>query len=309
MTTIVPPKKLAIYYGFPSGVNGTFSVAGAANVFKDYDLVVFGDGLQDPGHPDHQNTEDIIAHPDMSSTNVYGYIDSTLTLNDIQNKIDQWYDMGIAGIFLDQFGYDFGVAREKQREIVWCVHEKGAGLKAFVNAWNPDDAFSPAVDATYNPSGLDTRLGADDYYLAESFAIKLGQYDDDDLDTNGIKDFQDKSDKMINYRTTYGTKLAAITTNDDPVVDSTIPFDQAKADYSYLLSVMNELDAWGWGEPTFSASGDANSQLPLRTRASYDGTKFTGALIKNAVNGVIERDTNVGIHIDTNAHTVSNLLD
>lgn len=298
MTTITPPKKLAFFYGWPSAVNSAGgNVATAAGVYKDYDQVVLGAGLEDPGHPDHANTVSIIAHPDMASTEVFGYIDATLSLNVIQGKIDQWHAMGVAGIFMDQFGYDFGVGRVKQREIVWCIHEKAAGLKAFVNAWNVDHAFSPAIDATHNPDGLETRLQAGDIYLAESFAIMNGAYDDADGDSNNIKDFQDKADKMVAYRTTYGTEMAAVTTNDASA------FDQNKADYSYLLAVVNEFDSWGWGEENFSS---VSASLPFRARASYDGTKFTGAVVK--AGGVIERDTNVGISINTSTHTVSNLL-
>ena len=41
------PKKLSIYYSFPSSVNATFTVAGAVNVFKDYDLLVLGATLEE----------------------------------------------------------------------------------------------------------------------------------------------------------------------------------------------------------------------------------------------------------------------
>jgi hypothetical protein len=293
-------KKLAVYYGWPSAVNSAGGdVNAAVNTFKNYQTVVFGDGLQETSHPDHANTVSIINHTDMSGTEVFGYIDSTLSLNTIQEKIDKWVVMGVAGIFFDKFGYDFGLTREKQREIVWCIHEKDGGYKAFVNAWNPDDVFSPAVNATYNPSGLATRLGSNDLYLAESFAIINGNYDDADGDSNGIKDFQDKAVKMTNYRTTYGTSMAAITTP-----DASGNFDQNKADYSYYSAVVNNFDLWGWSELFYSASSAA---LPMRTRKAITGTKFIGTITYNA--GKIERNTNVGIHIDTNAHTVSEFTD
>jgi hypothetical protein len=299
-TPIVTPKKLAIYYGWPSAVNGanltSDPVAAAVVAFKDYDQLVLGAGLEDPSHGDYANTIAILAHPDMANTTVYGYIDATLSLDTVQGKIDNWYTTGVQGIFYDQFGYDYGLTREVQRELVWCAHEKGTGLKAFVNAWNPDDAFSNAVHAN-NPNGLETRLGANDYYLAESFAIINGAYDDNDLDTNGIKDFQDKADKMVNYRTLYGTKLAAITTSDSS------PFDQAKADYSYLTAVVNQFDSWGYGEEYFSAS---SVQLPFRTRASFDGTKFTSAVLNGT--GIIYRYVNIDIVVDTVNHIVGNLI-
>lgn len=293
----IPPKKIAIFYGYPSGVNATFSVSGAANVFKDYDHVVFGDGLQENSHPDHANTVAIINDPVMVNTEVYGYIDATLPLNDIQDKIDKWAVMGIKGIFCDQFGYDFGLTREKQREIVWCIHEKNNGLKAFVNSWNVDDSFGSTVDPTHNPNGLETRLGANDLYLAESFVIISGNYDDNNLDSNNIKDWQDKATKMVNYRTTYGTKMTAIATG------GAVPFDQNKADYAYYAAVLNDLDAWGWGEENFSAS---SAQLPFRTRKEIIGTQFTGSVVING--DIYTRQTNVGIGLDTNNHTVTTIL-
>lgn len=300
-TPIALPQKLAVYYGWPSAVNGANLTAdpveAAVAVFKDYDQVIFGAGIEDPSHGDHANTNSIINHPDMANTEVYGYIDATLSLNAVQDKIDKWYVMGVKGIFLDQFGYDFGLTREKQRELIWCIHEKGTGLKAFVNAWNVDDVFGDDVHATHNPNGLETRMGPNDLYMAESFAIINGAYDDSDVDSNGIKDFQDKAAKMLAYRNQFGSKMVAVTTTDNSA------FDQAKADYSYLTAVINQLDSWGWGEEFFSAS---NVQLPFRTRASFDGTKFMGAIVNNA--GVISRIVNIGIVVDTVNHTVGNLI-
>ncbi|AUL78466.3 hypothetical protein QJ856_gp0351 [Tupanvirus deep ocean] len=298
MSKIIP-KKLAIYYGYPSSVNATYTVSGAAAVFSAYDMVVFGEGLENETHPDHINTINIIADPTMANTEVYGYIDATIDLSIIQDRIDKWYAMGVKGIFCDRFGYDFGVTREKQRQIVWSIHEKANNrLKAFVNAFNPDDAFSPNIDATYNPDGLPTRLNNRDWYLAESFAVIDGAYDDNDLDANGIKDWQDKALKMSNYRSIYKTKMAAVATQGN------LPFDQNKADYSYFAAVLNKFDAWAWGEENYSS---LSAQLPFRERKSLIGTQFSSQVLIN--NDVYQRRTNVGIHIDTVNHTVDVLLD
>ena len=233
----------------------------------------------------------------MANTQVFGYIDGTLPLNTIQEKIDLWYPMGIAGIFIDRTGFEFGLTREKQREIVWSIHEKGDNtLKAFINAWNPSDVFDPAVHAN-NPNGLATRLDNRDIYLAESFAVLNGAYDDNDLDTNNIKDWQDKAAKMVAYKATFGTEMAAISTNDAS------PFDQAKADYSYFAAALNDFDYWGYGEENFSS---ISAQLPFRTRKTFYGNRFDSAV--TIAGNVYERRTNVGIHVDTGAHTVDILL-
>ena len=56
------PDKLAIYYGWPSAVNGAGGdINVAAAVFDDYDQVVFGAGLEDPSHGDHANLVAMLA--------------------------------------------------------------------------------------------------------------------------------------------------------------------------------------------------------------------------------------------------------
>jgi len=297
--TSITPLKLAIYYGYPSLVNGSNgNINQAAAVFSAYDVVVFGDTLESTSHPDHSNVIQIIANPAMVNTEVFGYIDSTTDTSIIQDNIDAWNAMGVSGIFLDKFGYDFNVTREKQRSIVWSVHNAGNNkLKAFVNSFNPDDAFSPNVDSVNNPNGLPTRLTNKDIYLAESFAVVNGNYDDNDLDNNGIKDWEDKATKLVAYRQTYGTKIAAIGTQ------GAATFDQNQADYSYFAAVINKFNYWGWGEQFYSAS---SAQLPFISRKPFYGAKFDSDIVIN--NGVYERRTNIGIHIDTNLHTTDTSL-
>ena len=225
----------------------------------------------------------------MSSTEVFGYIDATLPLYEIQDKIDAWKAMGVAGIFLDQFGYDFNVSRVNQIIMTWCVH--CAGLKAFVNAWNPDDAFSPAVDTTHNPLGLPTRLTSGDIYLAESWQIVNGAYD-----TN-VAAWETKASKMLYARTTYGVELACVTTYDSSA------YDQAKWDYAYYSAALYGLDYAGFGEEFFSAS---SALLPFRPRKDIIGDHQVGSILSSGDNREIQ--LNVGIHIDTSTHDVSQLL-
>jgi len=293
------PKKLAFFYGYMSLINSASgNIPAAVAAFSAYDQVVIGAGLEDPSHPDHANAVSIINDPAMVNTEVFGYVTATASLNVIQGKIDQIYNMGCKGVFVDESGFDYNVTREKQREIVWCIHEKGSNtLKVFMNAWNPDDVFSPAVHATCNPNGLPTRLGANDSYLAESFAVINGAYDDADSDANNIKDWQDKAAKMATYHTTFGTKMCAVATNGSG------SFDQNKADYSYYAATLNNFYSWGYGEEFYSAS---SCNMPFRTRKSFYGNRFDSAV--TIVGNVYERRTNIGIHLDTSAHTVDILL-
>lgn len=283
------PKKLAIYYGWPSAVNGSGGVvADAAAVFGQYDMVVFGAGLEETSHGDHTNTVAIIAHASMANTEVYGYISSQSSNTVNWGKIDKWVAMGVDGVFCDEFGYDFSVDRDRQNVLVEYIHYKGK--KAFVNAWNPDDVFSNAVNATKNPLGKAHMLGSNDVYLAESYQIINNGY-------QTSSDWRTKSTKMIDYRTATGCAMAAVTTTDASA------FDQAKWDYAYYSAVIDALDAVGWGEQYYSAS---SALLPFRTRKTIYGTYFRAALSENS--GVFERATNVGVLVDTVNHAVNEIL-
>ncbi len=183
------PGRLAIYFGFPSAVNGAAGdVNAAAAVFDDYDVVLFGAWLHlpqhDPGDPgsnpffdngctqnahfDHNNTAAIISLL-TPATVVYGYVSiggentaricpstaptpTPLSEMEIQTAIDQWDAMGVTGIFFDEAGYDFGTTRARQNTAINYAHSKG--LSVFINAFNPDDIFSDeAVGNVVYPFG------------------------------------------------------------------------------------------------------------------------------------------------------------
>ncbi len=299
--SLSPPKKLAIYYGWPNTVKD-WTVAGAASVFKDYDIVVFGAGLENSSHGDHQNAIDIIAHADMANTQVFGYVtiqDSQSATN--ETKIVHWAAMGVAGIFCDEFGYDYGTKRSEQNSLVDYIHNTSPGLIAFVNAWNPDDALGNASVSPNNPQGTAHKLVSTDWYLAESYAVKNDAYDDTDTDTDGKPDWVEKSEKLEGY--IGDIQIACIAT----VGTSSGAFVQAKADYAYFATAMYKFDMWGWGEKNYSSAGGPSS-LPFRTRKALpEGAKLHGSVVKTG--DVYERTTNVGFHLDADAHTVATRLD
>ncbi|AYV78850.1 MAG: hypothetical protein Edafosvirus39_3 [Edafosvirus sp.] len=289
MTSIVP-KKLAIYYGIPSLVNNSnSSITSAVNTFKQYDLLVLGDGPEVPSHQDHNNTISIINDANMINTQVYGYIDSTISISSFTTKVSQWKAMGnVKGIFCDRFGYDFNVTRTKQNSILNLVHSNN--LKAFVDAWNPDDVFSSQIQNPNNLTGTATVIKNTDIYLAQSYQIINGDYQDPTF-------WKAKADKMQSYKQTFGTLMACVTTYD------TRAYDQTKADYAYYSCILYNFDSWGFGEYLYSAP---SSLLPFRPRKDVLGTKFVNDITLPA-GGVYDRNVNIGIHIDTYTHTVSNV--
>jgi hypothetical protein len=257
------PARLAIYYGYPSLVNGANGdIAKAVAAFSLYDVVVFGDGLEFTDHQssrtaqgdpaEHQKLVQIIAGMKRlnSGVRIYGYVPlgeyQHLSDSDIQQRIGLWKQMGVAGIFLDEGSYDFGnVDRARQNKAVNYVHQQG--LSAFMNGYFPDHIFSLENDPLYskgknkNPGHTPPALNATDLYLLESFQIREGAYDDP-------AQWQDRMKKVLDYRKKYGTQMFAITTAGNK------SFDAQKLNYGWWSAWMNDLDGFGWGEPNFSAS-------------------------------------------------------
>jgi len=288
------PLRLLIYYGWPSYINNSGgSTSLAITQFSSYAIVILGSGLESAEHGDHLNTKEIITAQSLSTTKFFGYVDLGITTNDysleqIYSKIDTWKNMGVAGIFFDDFGYDFQVSRERQNQAVNYAHDQS--LVVIANAWDPDDVFSNDIDLTYNSSGLDNTLNNDDYYLFESFQIKEGAYD-------STENFTTKLNKIIRYKEDFGIQIMTITTN-----DSNNEFNQDKFNYAYYAALIFELTAFGWGDYNFSA---ADSLAPYRERPSIDvGSYYESDVLNN--NNEYYRDTENGqIKINLDNHDYS----
>ena len=113
------PGSLLIYYGWPSAINGSTTVAEAATELGRYDIVVLGDGVSKPEHPDHAKAREILQHPAVADATFFGYVDlgvstQNLKMGAVFAAIEAWRETGVSGIFFDDFGYDFGTDRERQ---------------------------------------------------------------------------------------------------------------------------------------------------------------------------------------------------
>jgi hypothetical protein len=303
-----PPQRLAIYYGFPSLVNGSKGDVGkAAQVFSRYDVVVFGDGLEfgdvdtrrqpaGAGPDEQRKTRDLISllrrseHP----TSVYGYItlgnSQKLPLPEIERRAVLWAQMGVQGIFLDEAGYDFGNTRSRQNAAVEAIHRLRLG--AFMNAYRPEDLFSTDRVARNaagggNPEGNATVLGSKDIFLLESFQVREGQYEDG---TNWYR----RSSHAVAYRDQFGARVFAVTTSLQGQ-----SFVHSKFEYAWWSALLWGLDGFAWGEPGFSTSDNA---LPWRdTPTPIVGTRFISSV--SSKGPAYSRRTDRGtILVDTAAH-------
>lgn len=302
-TSPLSPSSLAIYYGYPSLVNGASgNLERAAATFAEYDVIVFGDGLEFPdvdarrrpagaGPDEHRRTRAIIERlrARSPSIQIYGYVDlghtQQLTIAEIRHRAQLWSAMGATGVFLDEAGYDFGVTRERQNAVADAIH--GLGLSAFLNGFNPDDVFSPSVVALNaagggNPGGLPTRLGPKDAFLLESFQVRLGL-------PEAWSAWSARTAKAVAYRDRYQTRIFGVTT-------TTAATERPAAElfgYAWWSAALWGLDGVGWGEPDFSG---VTSQLPPRHRSidkqALAGTRFTSPV--TATPEGFERRTDAG---------------
>ena len=273
-TVATAAARLAIYYGYPSLVNGANGdVEKAARVFSAYDVVILGDGLEfpdkqsgryPPGDPDeHQKTLRIIAavRDRSPGTRFYGYIclgeapspegeKISLTPQQLEERVRLWKHMGVAGIFLDEAGYDFPVVtRKRQNMAVRIIHE--LGLSAFMNAYFLDHLFSledtlPYANGTgKNPERLPPLLDSRDLFLLESFQVRNGSYE-------SVSTWQARLSQALEYRRRYGPHIFATTTATEQE-----PFSREKFNYAWWTAVLYGLDGFGWGEPNFAALSNA----------------------------------------------------
>lgn len=293
----VAPAGLLIYYGYPSGINATFDVNNAAAEFARYQYVVLGDQLELSSHPDHANTVSIIQRAGGDNTMFFGYIDlgastQNLSMTEIQQRIDDWKATGAKGIFLDDFGYDFGVTRSRQNAAVDYAHS--VGLSVVANGFFVNQVFGSQVDVTYNPGGAATHLASTDYYLYESYQVSEGALVD-------ASTWRAKADALAAVRQTLPINVFAVTTTVGAA------FDSGKFDYAYWSAALDGYTAFGWGEDSFSS---ITASAPYRNRPSTDpGSAFTSP-VSNAL-PIFTRDTSAGrIAVDTASYRAGfNLYD
>ena len=309
------PARLAIYYGYPSLVNGSRgAVEKSAHVFSSYDVVVLGDGIEffdrKPGRypkgdpAEHEKTLEIMATTQRKNPRVrfYGYVclgeirsrgrEHVLSATEIEQRIALWKRMGVAGIFLDEAGYDWPIVdRKRQNLAVEYIH--GQGLSAFANAFYPQDLFSLEDVRGKNPAHLRPLLDERDLFLLESFQVKAGAYED-------ISEWQQRLRADLDGRRQYQSQIFATTTN----AGQAATFAPEKFSYAWWSAWLYDLDGFGWGERDFAA---LSNLLPDR---SCPGSDFL--LAEQQPPSMVGSDgtyfyRTVGAHtvvIDTRQHSV-----
>lgn len=257
----VRPKSFLVYYGYLNSFNSAmffWSNELVAMEMAKYDVCVFGDGIQDQGHPDYANTEIIIARLKVLKPNIeiYGYVTANQTINDFQSKVNQWETLQVHGIFIDEAGYDYGTDRDKQNSCIQHVRSKTYAKKCFINAWNMDHIIGVADDpsypnSTFNPSLHASLLDSRDIYLLESFSINTTAYSANDGYAVQA-DVLARGNKAAAHNTTYGIKIASL-----GVINNANVSGQKLFNFAYHTSILFGVDFEGTSDTNYGASSAA----------------------------------------------------
>ena len=259
--TYTRPKDTLFYYGWLNSFNSATNSWVNENVAQDmakYTLLIFGDGIQDPGHGDYANTQVIV--PRVKALNcyseIYGYVTVAQVFGDFTSKVDQWDTLQVDGIFMDEAGYDYGETRAEFNQRVDYVHSKTYANTCFANAWNTDHILGTANDSsysnsTYNDSSAESNLTVTDWVLLESYPINTTAY----ASTGGYESASDwayRGVKAQTLRATYGQNFASVGILDNTSTDGSDQFD-----FSFISSMMFSLDGHGTSDNFYGASSAA----------------------------------------------------
>lgn len=252
------PLNLLIYYGWTNSFNYAINSWDNEKVAQDmarYNLIIFGDGIQDPSHGDHENAHTIINRIKVLNpqTKIFGYVTCNQTYANFQTKTDQWNDMQVHGIFMDECGYDYGTTRDAFNQKVSYVHGKAYSNICFVNAWNMDHIIGTENDpsypnSTYNAGLSASNLTSDDWYLLESFPINTTAFSG----SGGYEtktDWKTRGDKAISHRNTYGINLAGV-----GIINNDNGSGQSLFNFGYISSLMYALEAFGTSDTSYGSS-------------------------------------------------------
>lgn len=278
----IPPKYLCIYHAWPSVVNGSNgNTTNAINVFKNFDIIVFGNGIWNVTHGDNANTKTIIAglKAIKPSIKIFGYIDVSTTLanslNETQLKmaIDGWQQMGVNGVFGDDFDSGFGVNRTRQNIFIDYAHSKS--LSVFANGFKIEEVLG----------GTDCHLSSknNDYYLMESFFISDGKY-------TSLQANIDKANKAYYYMRTTGVGIACVAR--DLSQDITGLSNQAdKFKQSWHATAMFNFDAFQYTDKDFSSPNGTLYYFPNPV-TSYGASWIDFDWVRKVSDTRFERSTN-----------------
>lgn len=247
---------LLIFYGYPGSINGSQTLEEARTHFSRYARVVLGDGLQDPLHPQNRFTRQLVES--LPQVRFYGYVDlgvytphyavQNLEISEVLARARRWKDLGVVGVLLDDYGYDFANTRERQCLAVQGLHDLGLGCVA--NSWDPRHALD-SEPGPGNPKARATPLGKGDAYLYESYLVSRGNW-------IRFKEWRAKANTLMKLVAASAVEVWSCTTTQERAHN-----DGEGWDFVCACAWMDGHAAVGWGEPNFAASDNQACWRPL----------------------------------------------
>lgn len=288
-----PGERLCIFYGIPQNVNELFDPEQAAALFSRWDLVVFGQPIQDPEGVDYPGAVQTITRIKQMNprARVFGYVSlgvttANLTDQQIRDQIDAFHTMGVTGMLLDEYGFDYHVSRIRQNAAVDYCHQ--LGLAVLVNAWIQVEAFAAtlaeavAVDsfvdqvrfAQYNPGNTPPTIAAGDYTLLETWIVNTEFADYDPNGVAGIFNIRHRARHARYFRNTLGVKWlgASVINYGDPAI--TPEQEQAFFDLTEAFALVCGADGWGVDAFNYSSSLPAGNLGVVRAW-NFDRRPYT----------------------------------
>lgn len=291
------PRNLLFYYGylnsFNSGVNGWDNDKVSEDLAK-YGCLILGNGIASSGHADYANANYIVSKVKemREDIEIFGYVSLNQSYEDFRDKVEEWEELGdtggcIAGIFIDEAGYDFGIIATNGRvafnQKVDLCHSKG--LRCFINSWNVDHVLSLENDAsypntTYNPDLIESELENDDIYLFESLGVNTLSY-------SGNSGYEAKAtwkarvEKALDIKTSGALLIAGVS-----VIDEGDANDQAYFNFAYVSALMAELDYFGSSSHNYGAGGTVSFYTRVNVAELAIG-KYQGNIFQD------ENDTDI----------------
>jgi hypothetical protein len=246
------PDDMMIFYAGLSQFKDLGNNEFIAQELAKYGILVLAGGIADPTHWDYANTSVIIPRVMALNphTKIFGYVQTPLLLATFQKQTDDWADLNVFGIMMDEAGYDYGTNRVNFNTRIDYVHSKS--LDVMANAWNQDNVVGVVDDPNYpnvifNPDEVPSSLGLNDWYLLESAPINTDAY-------SANSGYQSKWDwavrgvKAIQHRAAGGPNVAACGIIDDANVDGQDLFD-----FGFVAAMMFSLDAWGASDVSYGS--------------------------------------------------------
>jgi hypothetical protein len=279
--TLRAPSFL-MYLGEADKINGATSIDEAVGHFVKFEHIVFGNNADDITSASHDTTQNIITNiKGNRDIKIYGYIDSgvktvNLSVSQIQVKIKAWKDMGVDGIYLDNFGYESGVSRDRQNQILDSIHQYG--MVAIMQALDSEKLLTDAFDTDMNPNWVPPNIQKGDIYHYQQFAVDTSTQD---IYTDTYALVQ-KMNSLYYHRLALGVRVFA-TPYIASSVDSTLA--QQYYEWAHVAALATSVDA-------FYPVNEGNGQIS-NSFASYNWTPVVGNWYVNRPVISIDTQTNL----------------